>query len=139
MRRTFGKPAKRHNVPLTREEVALHAEQRKRKNTSTPERQWWAGVLTLLLIIAAAGVLAVGVQYGLELTHSDEARVLYYIFFTLSSPGILAGAMYESGGHGLIFDLRQTGQIVCMCVNGVIYGLLIFIWLKYHGDARLKK
>jgi hypothetical protein len=138
MRRTFGKPAKRHNVLVTREAILRSgAEQRAKKNART--RQWWAGVLTLVLIVTVAAVLALGVQYGLDITRFQSARALYYVFVTLSSPGLLAGAVYESGGHGLIFQLREDGRLICMTLNGVIYGVLILIWLKYHGDARLKK
>jgi hypothetical protein len=137
MRRTFGKPAKRHNVPMTRDEIVRNAEHRAKKNART--QHWWAGVLTLVLIVTVATVLALGVQYGLDITRLQTARVLYYVFVTLSSPGLLAGAVYESGGHGLIFQLREVGRIICMSLNGVIYGVLILIWLKYHGDARLKK
>ena len=101
--------------------------------------QWWAGFLTLFLLIATAVLLSWAAQAALVATRALDSRLPYYAVYAINFIGLTAGALAESSGHGLIYDLHRTGQTVAFIVNALFYAVLIFLWLKFHGDARLKK
>jgi hypothetical protein len=103
------------------------------------EPQWWAGFLTLFLILGLATLLSWGAQAALEATRTLGARAPYFAMFAINFVGLTAGAIAETSGHGLLYDLHRNGQTVAFIANAIFYALLIFIWLKFHGDARLKK
>src|SRR3978361_946918 len=99
--------------------------------------QWWAGFLTPFLIIASAILLSWGAHAALVATRALQSRLPYYAVYALNFVGLTAGAFAESSGHGLIYDLHSTGEAVAFSVNAAFYAVLIFIWLKFNGDARL--
>lgn len=101
--------------------------------------QWWAGFITLFLILAMATLLSWGAQAALAATRTLDPRAPYFAVYALNFIGLTAGALAESNGHGLIYDLHHTGQTVAFITNAVVYAVLIFLWLKFHGDDRLKK
>src|SRR5436305_119072 len=103
------------------------------------ELQWWAGFLTLFLILAIATGLSWALQAALHATRTLDPRAPYLALYALNFIGLTAGALAESNGHGLIYDLHRTGQTVAFITNAAFYAVLIFIWLKFHGDDRLKK
>lgn len=101
--------------------------------------RWWAGFLTLFVIIVFGILLSWGAQAALTATRALDSRLPYSAVYALNFIGLTAGALAESSGHGLIYDLHRTGQTVAFIVNAVFYAVLIFLWLKFHGDAQLRK
>jgi len=99
----------------------------------------WLGFVTLVVIIAIATGLAFGIQYAMGFTYEDFLRPLSGILFCLAFPGIVVGALVESSGHGISFQLHRTGEAICPFVNALVYTIVILLWLKFFGDTRLKK
>src|ERR1700679_576869 len=99
----------------------------------------WLGFVTLLSIILIAAGLAIAVQFGKDVSYEDFLRPLHYVFIGLGFPGILVGALVESSGHGINFQLHRPGNNICPYVNAIVYTIAILLWLKFWGDSRLIK
>jgi hypothetical protein len=101
-----------------------------------PPRKW-VGVVTLLAVVVIAAGIATAVQYAMVIRYEEFLRPLNYIFHYAGYLGVWAGSSVELT-HNDPLDLHQTGRLVSIAVNALVYSIVIFCWLAWPADKRIK-